>query len=162
METKKQSELVEKYWNGATTVAEEKALLNSSLDGVEEEEKMHFIQLKEFTKLSIEEGFETSLMAKIATQNEGNIRRLMPPVFWKIAAVILVGLSAYWLYEPMMEMEAPKQQLAALEEDPEKAFEVTKQALLLISAKLNKATSVDIPLEKFEETRAKITEESLK
>ena len=158
MEAKKQSELIEKYWRGETSAVEEKVLLSGSLNGLEGEEQAHFIQLKKFAQLSMDEDFEASFMAKIESQKEGKIRPLIPVIFWKVAAVVLIGFSAYWLYQPMTELEEPQPQLATLEEDPEKAFEVTKQALLLISTKLNKATTVDLPLEKFEETRAKIQE----
>lgn len=158
MEANNQSEIAKKYWEGTTTEKEEKALLNSSLDGIEEGEKAHFELLKQFSKVSLDATFEEELMNKIGAKKQAITRRLIPALAWKVAAVVLIGLSTYFLYEPMTVVEDTPQ-IAALEaEDPEKAFEVTKQALMLISSKLNKAAKVDLPLSKFEETRMKIQE----
>jgi len=162
MEAKKQSGLAKKYWKGISTEIEDKLLINSSLKGLEEADEAHFEQLKKFNKLSLGDDFGQSIMKQIEATQTGRTRRLIPSMIWKVAAAVAIGLCSYWLYQPMTTMEAPTQQLAALEDDPEKAFEVTKQALLLISSKLNKAAAVDLPLEKFEETRAKITEEGVK
>ena len=157
MEAKKQSELAKKYWAGTSTSTEEKALLKSALNGVEGGEKTHFEQLQQFSKLSLDATFEAELMDKINAEKPAISRRLIPSIVWKVAAALLLGLSTYFLYQTMSVVEE-NTQLAALEEDPVKAFEVTKQALLLISTKLNKATKVDLPLDKFEETRVKIQE----
>lgn len=158
MEAKKQSGLAKKYWKGESTLAEEKALLKSSLKGVSSDEKEHFEQLKKFSTLSLETDFELGIMDKIGEEKQAIRRSLIPYIVWKIAAVVVFGLSTYFLYQPIVtEVDAP--QLVAFEkEDPEKAFEMTKQALLLISTKLNKASKVDLPLNKFEETRKKIQE----
>ena len=162
MEAKKQSELARKYWKGIGSEVEDKSLINSSLKGLEGEEKAHFEQLKKFKELSLGDDFGQSIMKEIVATQTGRTRPLIPAMVWKVAAAVAIGLPSYWLYQPMATMEEPTQQLAALEEDPAKAFEVTKQALLLISSKLNKAAAVDLPLEKFEETRAKIKEEGVK
>lgn len=158
MEANNQSEIAKKYWKGATTEKEEKALLNSSLDGIEEGEKTHFELLKQFSNLSLDATFEEELMHKISGETQTITRRLIPTMVWKIAAAVLIGLSTYFLYEPMRVVEDTPQIAALEEDDPEKAFEITKQALMLISSKLNKAAKVDLPLSKFEETRVKIQE----
>ena len=158
MEANNQSEIAKKYWEGTSTEKEEKVLLNSSLDGIEEGEKAHFELLKQFSKVSLDATFEEELMHKISTEKQAITRRLIPALVWKVAAAVLIGLSTYFLYEPITVAEDTPQIAALEEEDPEKAFEVTKQALLLISTKLNKASKVELPLNKFEETRTKIQE----
>ena len=154
MEAKNQSELVKKYWAGESTVEEEKQLLESNLDSLAEKDQAHFQQLKDFSKMSLGADFGKEIMAKIA-QESTPVRRLNPNLIWKVAAAILLCLSMYFLYQPL-EQTTEEAQLAALEEDPEKAFEITKQALLLVSTKLNKAAKVDLPLDKFEEVQTKI------
>jgi len=119
---------------------------------------MHFKQLKQFSELSLDTAFEQALLAKIEQEKLSLIRPLIPSVVWKVAAAVVIGLATYFLYQPMPMTEETTQIIALEEEDPEKAFEVTKQALLLISAKLNKASKVELPLGKFEETRVKIQE----
>lgn len=154
MEAKNQSELVKKYWKGESSAAEEKELLKSDLSNLEERESTHFQQIRDFSKMSLGADFEAELMAKIE-QESTPIRRLNPRILLRVAAVVFVCLSMYFLYQPI-EQTTEETQLAALEEDPEKAFEITKQALLLVSAKLNKASKVELPLDKFEETQTKI------
>lgn len=154
MEAKNQSELVKKYWAGESTVEEEKHLLESNLDNLEEKDQTHFRQLKDFSNMSLGADFGTEIMDKIA-QEETPVRRLNPNLIWKVAAAVLLCLSMYFLYQPL-EQSKEEVQLAALEEDPEKAFELTKQALLLVSTKLNKAAKVDLPLDKFEKVQTKI------
>lgn len=157
MEAKKQSEIVKKYWNGESRLAEERALLNSDLNGVEADEKGHFENIKQFSELSLGVDFEEAIMKEISTR-EPKVRRLVPSWLMKVAAVFVLGLSFYYLYQPMQLLEEPTE-IAAIE-DPEEAFEVTKQALLLISEKLNKASAVDVGLEKFETAQHKIRQGS--
>jgi len=154
MEAKNQSELVKKYWAGESSGSEEKQLLESDLSSLDEKNRIHFQQLKDFSKMSLGTNFEKELMAKVEVKNTP-IRRLNPKMIWSAAAAVLICLPLYFLYQPM-EHTIEEAQIAALEEDPEKAFEITKQALLLVSTKLNKAAKVEIPLKKFEEVRTKI------
>ena len=154
MEAKNQSELVKKYWKGESSAAEEKELLKSDLSNLEEKEGRHFQQIRDFSKMSLGPEFEAEIMAKIERESTP-VRRLNPRILLRVAAAVFVCLSMYFLYQPL-EQTTEETQLAALEEDPEKAFEITKQALLLVSAKLNKASKVALPLDKFEETQTKI------
>jgi len=154
MKAKKQSELVKKYWAGESSVEEEKQLLESDLTALEGKERIHFQQLKDFSNFTLDAEFQTELLAKIA-ETETPVRRLNPQILWRAAAAVLVCLSLFFLYQPITPT-IEETQIAALEEDPEKAFEITKQALLLVSAKLNKAAKVELPLEKFEEMQDKI------
>ncbi len=154
MEAKNQSELVKKYWKGESSVEEEKELLKSNLSHLEVKENTHFQQIRDFSKMSLGPDFEAELMAKIK-QESTPVRQLHPRMLLRVAAAVLVCVSMYFLYQPL-EQTTEETQLAALEEDPEKAFEITKQALLLVSAKLNKASKVALPLDKFEETQTKI------
>lgn len=149
MKAKNQSEIVKKYWAGESGAAEEKELLKSDLTNLEDKEGAHFQQIRDFSKLSLGAGFEAELMAKLE-QESTPVKQLNPRIFWRVAAAVLVCLSMYFLYQPITQT-SEEIQIAALEEDPEKAFEITKQALLLVSSKLNKASKVELPLDKFEE-----------
>lgn len=153
MDSKKQSEIVEKYWNATSSASEENTLLWSDLTQLEESERQHFQQLKAFSKLSLGEAFTEDIVQQL--EQETPVRRLIPAMVWRVAAILLLGLSFYYLYPPQPIPEKASAVLA-LEEDPERAYEVTKQALLLVSTKLNKAAAIGLPLEKFEETKNKI------
>ncbi len=157
MKAKKQSEIVEKYWEGKSRQAEEQALLNSDLSGVATDEKAYFESIKQFSELSLGSDFEAAILEKISA-DEPKIRQLNPSWLLKIAAVFALGLSFYFMYQPIPVLEESNE-IAAIE-DPEEAFEVTKQALLLISEKLNKASAVDVGLDKFEDARNKIKQGS--
>lgn len=157
MEAKKQSEIARKYWKGESSAAEEKALLKSDWIGLSEEEKTHFEQIKQFSELTLDADFEENILKEIQPQS-AIIRPLIPSLVWKVAAIFVLGLSFYWMYQPMPPMEESTE-IAAIE-DPKEAYEVTKQALLLISEKLNKANNVELGLDKFEDARKKIQEGS--
>jgi len=121
---------------------------------LEGEDMAHFQQLNNFSGLTLEDTFKAELLAKIEAADKP-IRRLNPQILWRVAAAVLISLPLYFLVQPM-KPTAEEVQIAVLEEDPEKAFEITKQALLLVSTKLNKATKVNLSLDKFEEIQSKI------
>ena len=157
MDSKKQSELVKKYWEGQTTPEEEKALMASALEDLEMDDQAHFSQVKTFSEIQLVPDFEVSFLEKIEAEESAIIRPMLPNLVWKVAAVFLLGLSFYFLSVPATKMVDPM--IAEAEEDPEKAFELAKQALLLVSAELNKAAEINVALDKFEETKAKITDD---
>ncbi|MEM1119841.1 MAG: hypothetical protein AAGJ18_05295 [Bacteroidota bacterium] len=157
MKANQQSEVAQKYWKGESSAAEETMLLKSDLSELTEEEKEHFAMIQQFQKQSLDADFEKGLLEKIEVK-PAKIRRLNPSFLLKIAAAIALLLSVYWIYEPAAILEETNE-IAAIE-DPEEAYEVTKQALLLISEKLNKANTVNVGIDKFETTRQKIQQGS--
>ena len=128
--------------------------MNSDLNSVSENEKTHFKQLQTFSKLELDQAFKTKLEEAFELQKGDRVRAIFPSVLWKAAAIFCVGIGSYYLWLPSTVTTA--EPLAAIEDDPEKAFEITKQALLLVSTKLNKASELNTGLDKFDEAQSKI------
>jgi len=152
MDYNKYKKLIEKYWAGETSEAEEQWLFSKeNTFPAEAEESKYFEQIGQYRQLDSGKDF-SYLFADEAQDRQSPI---IPLFFWRVAAVLLIGFSLYFLYQPM-DLNEPEAVLVA-EEDPEKAYEVTRQALLLISQKLNKASELTVALDKFEEAKEKIT-----
>ncbi|MEM6319781.1 MAG: hypothetical protein AAF960_19065 [Bacteroidota bacterium] len=159
MDKNKLAELREKYWRGETSISEEKAFLENNNSVSTEEEADYFNDLQAFSKLTLDDAFGEKIMAEIENESisEATLRPFIPRVVWQIAAAIALLVGTYVAYQSA-ELTAPnvEKTIVLQEEDPEKAFEVTKQALLLISQNLNKASEVTGALDKFESAQTKI------
>ena len=152
--------LLEKYWKGETTAEEEKWLqqnINSFEKDTTTEEVSYWNQIKQFSELSMEEEFDITMI------EEGVVEKsLVKPSFFshrllKIAAAVLL-LVAFSLFTfNTMNKEVPG---LANENDPEEAYQIAKQALLLISENLNKGADYTYELEKFNELQEKLTSEN--
>ncbi len=162
MDSSKKARLLDKYWKGNTSLSEEKALLKQmeSIENLSEEESAYFKQIQQFSQLSLDEEFSISIIQKTEEKKTDKTQRILPPFYLRIAAAILLFLSLIFLFFPYQKTEEPP--LLAMEEDPKKAFEITKQALLLVSAKLNKASEVTVALDKFNEVQDRIKIEKSK
>ena len=160
MASKNNKALLEKYWRGETS-AEEERLLRRQLDEFpgtfDPEEEQLFRQLDQFSNLSLGVEFGQEFMQTVTTQEARRI-----PI-WKrlqsIAAVIilLVGLSAviaiYFKPQP-----SP---ILAAEEDPEKAYQMATEALMLMSSKLNAASEYTAELDRFNDAAEVIKKETI-
>lgn len=157
MDSKKVKKLLEKYWQGTTSIEEEQLIMReiaSDSTKLTEEEKSYFSQLNAFKKLTLTEDFEKNLLSQIEADKPKKAR-LIPMYFWRVAASLVLAVSLFYLYSPN-NTSIQTMTVDSLEKDPRKAYEVSKQALLLISRKLNKASEVTLTIDKFEETSAKI------
>ena len=155
MDYKIKKQLLEKYWRGETSPEEEIRLraIVPHLDEVASEEKIYFEQLDQFSELSLDETFDIDYLEQ-QSSTKTKIRSL---TFFqnirKIAAAALILLSLAVMTYRMMDQKAP---VLAEEEDPQKAFELAKQSLMLISSKLNKGATYTYELEHFELLQEKV------
>ncbi|MCF8370822.1 MAG: hypothetical protein K9H64_04315 [Bacteroidales bacterium] len=127
-------EIQEKYWAGETTIEEEKILKNYfSKNNSTDSEAGYFKHLK---KASV-------LKPPVEFKHPG--RKFLLPK-WMMAAAIFVGImgGAYLFQQSQKQNEF-------LVDDPQKAFEITRQALMSISSGMNKGTAYVDNLQKFEE-----------
>ena len=161
MDLKMKKQLLEKYWKGETTPVEEqwlKANVSKDEEGLTKEERRYFEQLNAFVDLSPAETFEMAMFEESAQKPAKVIVRPFYLQFRKIAVMILlllsVGLGTYYM------LPSDSASIATIgigeEEEVEKAFEVAKASLLLISQKMNKGTVHLGALEKFELAQDKI------
>lgn len=149
MDYKTKKQLLERYWRGETTVEEERWLKenSASLEDSKPEERAFFDQLGQFADLSPEMKIELNDLEKESLVKTQNGRWTFYQNSRKIAAAILVLVT---LTFAASQLNTPQTPVLVEEEDPQKAFELAKQSLLLISAKLNKGADVTYELENFE------------
>ncbi len=157
MDWKMKKELLEKYWKGETTLKEE-AWLKANVADLESEidkaEAGYLDQLNQFSDLSMDEEFT---MEDIVTEQVKEAKVVAVPFYKnlrKIAAAVLllvglgIGMNSVFNQEMVEEV--------VVEQTPEEAFETAKQAMLLISSKLNKGIDCANEFGKFNQTAEKI------
>lgn len=132
------SKLLERYFEGETTVEEERTLRRYFTEGPVTEEHRPFADLFRFFVASREEGYEGEMVSAAHKPKEASVRRLrIRPLFWRAAAVVAIAASAWWLYP---EQPAHASAIDWSKYEPataEEAFQVTSRALRTASAKLN-------------------------
>lgn len=156
MDSNKKTPLTEKYWQGLSTPEEEKLLLQNHRSS-EDETAAYFQQLQAFSKLTLPTAKKQELLHQLEQESRPKRRFLRPVFILKMAAVIACCLGAsIWLFQTDNQVVETVHAQAISKAEQEQAFELTKQALLLVSAKLNKASKVTVALDKFGEAQAKI------
>ena len=161
MDLKIKKQLLDKYWEGETTPAEEQWLKDNISEAdqlLTAEEQKYFEHLGGFAELKMEEQFDMTMF------DESTAKVVSLPFyknFQKIAVVIVllfaVSVGVYQL-TTVEEKAVAEAQLPV--EDPVEAFEIAKASLLLISQKMNKGAAHIGALEKFDEAHDKINSES--
>lgn len=156
MDWNKIKQLKEKYWKGLST-PEEESLLKENHHSLEEETEVYFQQLNDFSKLTLPTAKKQQLLEKLEQADAPKRPKLRPVFLFKMAAVIVfcIGIS-FWLFQTDNKVAEPTKLPPISKAEQEKAFEITKQALMLVSTKLNKASKVTVALDKFGKAKAKI------
>ena len=138
------NELLEKYWNAESTLAEEQELkeLLKREEGLEEE-KAIFRVFKEEGQPELDASFDAEILGHIEqdTQSEKEPKVISWTGFYqnyrKIAAAILVLLvSGIFYYNQQQTV-----QVEDTFEDPELAYKELKKQLLIVSNYLNKGSN---------------------
>ena len=145
MELKLVEQLLEKYFQGATTIAEEKQL------------KAYFF----FFFVAQHVGKYQSLFGYFETQKGTQFEQKLPlqprkqnTVKWiGIAAsfVVLFGLATFYFYP-----SEPKHEDLGTYDNPEEAFAATHKALLMVSEQVNVGMESVVYLEEYEKTKKTI------
>ncbi len=155
MASEKRDVLLEKYWDGQTTVEEEKELRHyfSSADIPPslKETAVWFKSLNRERAISLrDETFNTKVMAGITRR-----RRLSTNFFNKtmrIAAGITVLALAIWLVRIEVRPAGDEDTF----DDPDRAFEETKRALMMISRSFNAAGQHAAKINVFNEAQEEV------
>ena len=133
--------LLEKYWNGETSLQEERIL------------KEHF--KKDLSNTSNAQFF--NMLSK--EQKRDTSKRFVHPgkssrqTWLSLAASLLVGVSvAFWVIN-----DARKQREYVIE-DPQEAYEMTRKALMLVSRNLNEGAEYSKSISNIEKAKTIISE----
>ncbi|WP_420318286.1 hypothetical protein [Ekhidna sp.] len=131
--------LLEKYWNGETSLEEEKVL------------KAHF---KSNPALTNEGHYFRYLSKEKSVKYEGVKNSSKKRAWISAAATITIGI----ITAALVFNDANKDPFAI--EDPEKAFEATKNALMMISGELQEGQNHTLELTKFNKAKEELQEDS--
>jgi len=166
MELTNIEQLLEKYWNGDTSVEEEQQLQHffseeevpEHLEGVATLFRT-FSTDRQFKQL--DEAFDEALIRKIEKSEKAFPWRNWLSI---AAAIALLIVSALWVKDILpMQAQQPTAEIQLIEEDtyedPRLAYEQTREALLLISSMMNKGTQQVEKLEKFHEAQQTVRPE---
>ena len=161
--------LVEKYWNGNTSIEEEQLLKKTCLthpDIFSVEEQNLFTGMSAMDTLELSSNFGSEFLDKVeyeeahekyAVASEvSNAKVLGLPwktTFMRIAATLLlvVGIGIGYL-----QLFSSTKSVASLSPAERAAFEESQKALVLIAQKMNKVKILSSALEKFDDAQIKI------
>ncbi len=164
---KEMDELKKKYWKGRTDRDEERSLKNRpfSHDTTHVEDiYFQYLNEKKNEKINFPD-FDVEIIRKIKGQ-QGEQRFISKIGYWRLAAAVIILITAGILFfnnQSGTQTSAPPPENLVLTDtynDPEKAFEETKKALLFISNKLNKGTELTSEFAKFSETQENLKKEN--
>ncbi len=135
--------LLEKYWAGETTLAEEKALKNYFNSGNVAEELMPYANTFQYFTIAQKQTLETPVTTLLQAEKQPLIPVRTAKIFYlrRIAAAVLLLLTIGFGYQKINQptkAERLATYWASKEiKDPKLAMAKTKAALLLFSQKLN-------------------------
>jgi len=159
MESKETKRLVQKYWDGKTTPSEEATLktwYTEHADGTDPETERYFSMLGNFAKITSDPTISLELPENPAVRRINKPRKFNYTYLSRIAAILIlaVGLTMVWKMQPIAEVTTEE---VYTQEEIQQSYEEAKSALLLIAAKLNKGKDAMDQLDKFSETKQRIS-----
>lgn len=156
MDSEKIKLLSEKYWNGQTSLEEETELRNliqETDDPKWQNEKEWFSYLNESASLTMKVS-----LPKISSKRKQvflSSKHIMNGL--KIAATIsILSLAFYFFYDDISKNEEQITEITDTFDDPQKAFEETKKALMLISSNIGKGRHEAEKLSEFSRAEQKL------
>ena len=158
MDSKKAEALREKYWEGKTNQSEEKELKKyfSNAKGGSYLDNGYFTYLNnKKSENPLDNSFDEEVLNLIEEKNDELKPKNSLIKYWYIAASLSLIISVSIIFKnEIFKVNSPVQVVQAdTFEDPQKAFEETKKALLLISSKLNQSSAYATQFSKFEESQ---------
>lgn len=165
MDLKQIKALLEKYYNGESTLDEEQILYEYFIqDDVSNEldaDKDIFLNnLDEKNKFQDIPDISGEIWNNIKKNEVNHISREKKMIYWayRVAAGLLVLLASYFFIKNQFDKnQNGEYQIADTYENPEEAYEATKQALLYVSEILNSGTEHLEPIQKINEGTQKLS-----
>lgn len=161
MDSKKAEALLKKYLAGNTSLSEEAELKKhySSMGSGDNPEADYFGFLNVASAHNpLGDDFDEHVLGMIQRTVPAPKRKIVHFNYWYIAAsvVLLLGLGVLFRKEIIPEKTTVVVAETDTWEDPQKAFEETKKALLLLSSNLNKGEEYVAEFSKFEESQINV------
>ena len=157
MDLKKAEALLEKFWKGETSTEEEKWLTENAkalqASGLKNPGVNYFEFIRrQRSKTVLGDEFDNEILSIIEKEAKPKKTFQLRSWYWQ-AAVIAMFISLGILFKgQLFEQQKPKTvMMTDTYEDPQKAFEATKMALLLMSEKLNKGEEYTVKIQRINE-----------
>ena len=135
--------LLERYWNGETTVQEETELMKT-WSRTDTSEGHYFNMIaearKQKSKLTLSDIQAHNQLHQPPVARTAVVRPLQRWIA-SAAALLLFAIAALGLWQYTHTANTTSQQMAETYEDPYEAYEEVREALAFVSAKLNKSQS---------------------
>lgn len=156
--------LLEKFWNGESTLEEEKLLEDyfAYCDRVEpgfRESAAYFAaRRKSGEHQGLGDDFDREMLEKIDGGN-GSGRIVSLKYFWRVAAAILIiggGVALWWSVQTQNEKPSYAVTQQDTYDNPKEALEATKKALFMMSSKFNEGSSEVHKIQKLNEVSESI------
>lgn len=157
--------LLEKYWNCDTSL-EEEAELRSFFTSKEIPDDLRaysplFQYYKKENEARISENFDKKVLNLIGNPKKSGKQRFIS-MYYKVAAAVILILFFVTIHQRFIKVrEKATTMVQDTFKDPEKAFEETKKALLLVSEKWNKGKNNITKLSEFNKAEKIIRNENL-
>jgi hypothetical protein len=157
--------LLEKYWNCETSL-EEEAQLREYFTGDEvHEDLLEFVPLFQYFKseseIHISDNFDKKFIDQVEKRRKTGKRRYLN-IYYKVAAAVILVLFVFTIHQRFIAIREKATTIVQdTFEDPEKALEETKKALLLVSEKWNKGKTNFVKLSEFKKAEKVIRNENL-
>ena len=161
MDLKKLELLIDKYFKGETTLIEEEALkkhFSSTID-TEDPDSMVFRYLKYASSKDVPGAeFDDKIMSLINEAKPEPQKKNVILKFWYLAASIVLMLGLGYALRDVIIPEKQPATIAETDtwEDPQKAFEETKKALMMLSSNLNRGEAYAAEFSKFEQSQENV------
>ena len=142
MDSSEIKQLLEKYWNCETSLAEEQQLKeyfrsNTVPESLKETSEL-FRYFETQKKESLTQDFDGEVMKQIAAERpKGKVVKMMFNVARIAAGLVVVVAATYFVRQEIRKSYPPE--IADTYSDPKLAFEETKKALMMISKGFGKA-----------------------
>jgi hypothetical protein len=158
MDSKKAEALLKKYWEGKLGPDEESELKNHFLHGSNEGDPDHAYfnyLIEKRAQNRFDNNFDEEILKQIGEDDKSRKLNLIPIKYWYIAASLAFLISISIIFKNEYTKVDKVEQVVKVDtyEDPAKAFEETKRALLMISSKLNQSGEYATKFSKFEESQ---------
>lgn len=168
MELQKINKLLEKYWQAETSEAEEKVLFEyfnqKEIDPSLKPYQPLFIHQKVSSNRKLSGNFNEKILLEIHKKEQKKNRKTKWLTYYlQTAAVItLLIISTIWLLPDYSTKKYKNKSNSQVEiEDPNKAYETAKEALILVSTQINRGKIYAANIKKVQEAEEKL-EDNLK
>lgn len=143
--------LLDKYFEGSSSLAEEKELRTYFQEEEVPQEweayKELFVWQGEEQELSLPSGFENKVLTQIEAQQQvGFVRRFLQHPLSRAAAIVFLMMGMWWAYQTDTQQieEGVTAEINWEQYQPkskEEALSITRNAMIMLSKELNKGTA---------------------